>query len=507
MDLDDEGRLKNVFWADPRSRAAYQYFYDVVTFDTTYLTNRYGMPFAPFVGVNHHGQSILLGAGLISSEDTETFVWLFQTWLKCMDGIAPRAIITDQDRAMKNAIAIVFPESRHRFCLWHILKKVPEKLSSHASYKNGMKTALMNSVYDTQSVEEFEESWDKLITTYNLHENAWLQSLYAEHQHWKIENETAADFHSFSVTIPCISRSPVEKKFQDLYTNAKFREVQQQITGIIDMDPKLLKSDGVVKTYRIEDEICVEEFTKRVTYYVDFSEDDTVAKCSCGLFQMRGILCRHILAVFKCNKVKFVPERYILERWRKDIKRRYTLIHNSFDAGDQRADANRYSSLLNICYKMITLAASSDKHTVDATGKLFAMIDLYGDNQESPSLTVTGSNVGCTAKDTTTGGSSQKVLSPLAVRGKGRPPSLRRASGMEKRMRKVQAKTKKTAVKGKRKQRDGGDTPAVATCRNLFPTSQSMQYGLDDSQPLVYGMDQPSPVQLGVDETEPTIMR
>jgi hypothetical protein len=29
---------------------------------TTYLTNRYDMPFAPFVGVNHHGQSILLGA-------------------------------------------------------------------------------------------------------------------------------------------------------------------------------------------------------------------------------------------------------------------------------------------------------------------------------------------------------------------------------------------------------------------------------------------------------------
>ncbi|KAK1589558.1 hypothetical protein Q3G72_035271 [Acer saccharum] len=79
MDLDDDGRLKNVFWADPRSRAAYQYFGDVVTFDTTYLTNRYGMPFARFVGVNHHGQSILLGAGLISNEDTETFVWLFQT--------------------------------------------------------------------------------------------------------------------------------------------------------------------------------------------------------------------------------------------------------------------------------------------------------------------------------------------------------------------------------------------------------------------------------------------
>ncbi|KAG6723539.1 hypothetical protein I3842_03G213600 [Carya illinoinensis] len=125
VDLDDDGRLKNIFWADPRTRAAYKYFGDVVTFDTTYLTNRYGMPFAPFVDVNHHGQSILLGAGLISSEDTKTFIWLFQTWLQCMDGVAPKAIITDQDRAMKNAIVIVFPETRHRFCLWHILKKAP----------------------------------------------------------------------------------------------------------------------------------------------------------------------------------------------------------------------------------------------------------------------------------------------------------------------------------------------------------------------------------------------
>ncbi|XP_040996574.1 protein FAR-RED IMPAIRED RESPONSE 1-like [Juglans microcarpa x Juglans regia] len=73
MDLDDDERLKNVFWADPSSRATYQDFGDVVRFDTTYLTNRYRMPFASFVGVNHHGQLILLGAWLISSEDTETF--------------------------------------------------------------------------------------------------------------------------------------------------------------------------------------------------------------------------------------------------------------------------------------------------------------------------------------------------------------------------------------------------------------------------------------------------
>jgi hypothetical protein len=85
MDMDDYGRLRNVFWADAQSRVSYEYFGDVITFDTTYLTNRYNMPFALFVGVNHHSQSIFFGVGLLSNEDTNTFVWLFEAWLKCMN--------------------------------------------------------------------------------------------------------------------------------------------------------------------------------------------------------------------------------------------------------------------------------------------------------------------------------------------------------------------------------------------------------------------------------------
>ena len=61
IDFDEHGRLKNVFWADPRSRAAYKYFRNIIIFDTTYLINKYNMSFAPFVIVNCHGKSILLG--------------------------------------------------------------------------------------------------------------------------------------------------------------------------------------------------------------------------------------------------------------------------------------------------------------------------------------------------------------------------------------------------------------------------------------------------------------
>ena len=80
IDMNEDNRIKNDYWEDARSRATSQYFGDVVSFDTIYLTNKYSMPFAPFVGVNHHGQSILLGCGLLSSEDTSTFFWLFDCW-------------------------------------------------------------------------------------------------------------------------------------------------------------------------------------------------------------------------------------------------------------------------------------------------------------------------------------------------------------------------------------------------------------------------------------------
>ncbi|XP_031256747.1 protein FAR1-RELATED SEQUENCE 4-like [Pistacia vera] len=111
MDLDEDGRLQNVLWVDARSRAAFREFDNVVIFDTTYLTNKYDMLFVAFVCVDHHGHSTLLGCGLVSHEDTQTFVWLFESWLACMWNSAPKAIITDHDKAMQNAIEIVFPDT------------------------------------------------------------------------------------------------------------------------------------------------------------------------------------------------------------------------------------------------------------------------------------------------------------------------------------------------------------------------------------------------------------
>jgi transposase-like protein len=71
-----------------------------------------------------------------------------------MNGRASGAIITDQSRAMKNAIARVFPKTRHRYCLWHIMKKLLEKFTKYEQYAD-IKRSLHTCLYDSQTIEKF----------------------------------------------------------------------------------------------------------------------------------------------------------------------------------------------------------------------------------------------------------------------------------------------------------------------------------------------------------------
>ncbi|KAH9727253.1 protein FAR1-RELATED SEQUENCE [Citrus sinensis] len=342
IDLDEECRLKNVFWADPRSRAAYKDFGDVVTFDTTYLTNKYDMPFAPFVGVNHHGQSILLGCGLISHEDTETFTWLFDTWLSCMSWCPPLGIITDQDKAMKKAIQIVFPDTKHRWCLWHILKKMPEKLGSESM--NAFFDGYVNS---KTTLKQFVEKYEKAMES-------------------KIEKEWQADARSFS------QRLPFRTSFAMPCGGSEYEVIEN------------------------------DEKSREKTFRVIFEKDEGEIRCVCSMFEYKGILCKHAIAVLSRNRVQLLPEKYILRRWRKDVWRFSSKVKVSYDARSSSIEHQRYREECTAFYDVAEVASKNEESHKNIMGWIEkAMKDV--------SL-----NVRCDGDDTTIdGGSSSNIQDPV----------------------------------------------------------------------------------------------
>ncbi|KAH7676667.1 FHY3/FAR1 family protein [Dioscorea alata] len=349
IDMDEEGRLRNVFWADARYIAAYEAFGDVISFDTTYLMNKYDMPFAPFVGVNHHGQTVLFGCGLLSKEDTGTYVCLFKTWLECMSGKAPNAIITDQCMTIQDF-------------------QVPEKLGGFNEYK-AIKKILKRITYEAVDPQEFEDTYLKMMADYNIEKNEWLNSLfkicdirwapvYVRDIFWagmsttqrsesvnsffdgyvgpttslkqfveqydhalksKIEKENKADFASFNSRFPLITDCYFEKQLQEAYTNKIFKLFQDELQGMIYCNLTLTGSHGAVCSFQ------------QVVYNVYTNVEEFDIKCSCRLFKFKGIICRHICKVLIEKNVQDIPSRYILPRWRKDIKRMHTYVQNCYD--------------------------------------------------------------------------------------------------------------------------------------------------------------------------------
>ena len=161
MDLIDDGRMRNTFWIDSRSRAAYGYFGDVVVFDSTCLSNNYEIPLVAFVGVNHHGHSILFGCGLLADESFETYIWLLRAWLTCMSGRPPQTIITNQCKTLQNAISEVFPRAHHRICVSHVMQSILGDLSLTQEYDAfQIQMALTKVIYESKTIDEFDRAWE-----------------------------------------------------------------------------------------------------------------------------------------------------------------------------------------------------------------------------------------------------------------------------------------------------------------------------------------------------------
>lgn len=142
------------------------------------------MIFAPFIGKDNNGSPVLFAAGLLSKEDSDSFCWLFRKFVECM-GVAPRMIVTDQDLGMKVTIEKVLSGTRHRWCVWHIMLKVADKVPKALHVNETFKTDLNSYVWsEVIDPDVFEEGWEQIMVEYGLEGDKWFDSMFEWREYW-----------------------------------------------------------------------------------------------------------------------------------------------------------------------------------------------------------------------------------------------------------------------------------------------------------------------------------
>ncbi|XP_058082041.1 protein FAR1-RELATED SEQUENCE 5-like [Magnolia sinica] len=416
IQVDEDDQITNIFWADAKSVMDYNAFGDVVCFDTTYRINSYGRPFAPFIGVNHHKQTIIFGTALLYDETLESFKWLFQTFLSAMSGKKPLTILTDQDDVMTNAIAAVMPETNHRLCTWYIHQNATKCLSHVFNGSKSFEHDFSKCLYDYEDEEEFLTAWNNMLEKYDLMQNKWLQDLFKEREKWALAYERNTFYADMRSTQRSEGMNNVLKKFlnskfnllhffthyERLVANQRYQESiadfkMRQNTPLLFVDVKILKEAakaytpqafemfqnefkeflghaifkcgefGTVTEFRV---ICDEKDEGRI---VRFDSLDNTVTCSCKKFEFVGILCSHALKVLDHHNIEVLHPRYIMKRWQRDAKVGFSKDHAGFtiQGGSSVALGKRYSYL---CRKLLKIAAMAGEHD-----EVFKFADRYAD--------------------------------------------------------------------------------------------------------------------------------
>ncbi|XP_039119362.1 protein FAR1-RELATED SEQUENCE 5-like [Dioscorea cayenensis subsp. rotundata] len=407
MQLDDEGMITNIFWADGKGRSDYEVFGDVVTFDTTYRTNNYERPFAPLLGINNHGQTIVFGASLLYQENVESFVWLFQTFVRVMNGKHPSTILTDQSAAMAKAIVVALPTTHHRLCIWHIYQNAAKHLA-HVFY--GMRTfaiAFQHVTYDYEDEASFLEAWKNLLEKFNLRENPWLLKLFGERKKWAmvygrhifcgnmmstqrsesfnsllrnyltsklgvarffeqfervLEDrryaELQEDYKMMDQSISSKELCPILRQMVQLYTPNIFQKLKEEHNKILYVMVELLSERNHSKTYK-----AIHVDAPHHASVVTFDSSNETIECSCKKFDFSGIPCMHMLRVLDVNQKFVLPSKYILKRWTRKARDIDTCIFVSTTAEEDPivAKSKRYMDMCHRYQKLISEASKCEE--------------------------------------------------------------------------------------------------------------------------------------------------
>ncbi|KAI3946238.1 hypothetical protein MKW92_022926 [Papaver armeniacum] len=155
-------------------------------------------------------------------------------------------------------------------------------------------------------------------------------------------------------------------KYKKLDQGAKTKVRQQSRTS----DIVQTGEEDSIFVIQVTEHVKVGDNKKDAKFIVNFNAVDCELNCTCHLFEFSGIICRHTFSVLTQSEVQQVPSKYILSRWRKDIKRKCSFVKASYRDLDANPGAQRYDDMCKYFHEIATMTADCNDKSITVMNAL-----------------------------------------------------------------------------------------------------------------------------------------
>ncbi|EXX67011.1 hypothetical protein RirG_118290 [Rhizophagus irregularis DAOM 197198w] len=121
---------------------------------------------------------------LIEDEFSSTYTWILQCLVKTTSNIIPKSFWTDFEPGLINAVAQVFPNIPHFYCMFHIWQNIIKHLKSKLGENFSNFSKVFYACRNALCIEIFEQRWEFMIKSFPNCERYITRILYNNRISW-----------------------------------------------------------------------------------------------------------------------------------------------------------------------------------------------------------------------------------------------------------------------------------------------------------------------------------